>query len=170
VEESVSFEVSRAQQAEGQLAGRLDLAEPKISTLQNEMDDVEESVSQEVSDRQAAITSVQGEIQTEKNRAEGAEQALDARIDALEAQVDGPLFGRFNSLVGATTSEFMLDRQVKGIMSCANGRVALHEGYDFTVSVDSTTGFTKLTFIGPSASGGMSEIESSDQIFVVYAY
>ena len=88
----------------------------------------------------------------------------------LTEMIDGPSFGRFNAVVGATTSEFMLDKSVKGIMSCSNGRVALHEGFDFTVSVDSMTGFSKLTFIGPSAAGGASEIESTDQIFAVYAF
>jgi chaperonin cofactor prefoldin len=100
----------------------------------------------------------------------GVDEAKAYADQQISAIVDGPSFGRFNALVGATTSEFMLDRQVKAIMSCANGRVALHEGFDFTVSVDPTTGFSKLTFIGPSAAGGASEIESSDQIFVVYSY
>jgi len=119
----------------------------------------------------AVYTDLMAEVSTREqndiaNLAE-AKAYTDAQVQAI---VDGPSFGRFNGVVGATTSEFMLDKSVKGIMSCANGRVALHEGYDFTVSVDSVTGFSKLTFIGPSAAGGASEIESTDQIFVVYAF
>jgi chaperonin cofactor prefoldin len=188
---AISTEQSRAEGAEQALDSRLDIVEPKVSTLESQMSQAQSAISTEqsraegaeqaldsrldivepkVSTLESQMSQAQSAISTEQSRAEGAEQALDSRIDALEAQVDGPSFGRFNSVVGSTTSEFMLDRQVKGIMSCANGRVALHEGYDFTVSIDSTTGFSKLTFIGPSAAGGASEIESSDQIFVVYAY
>jgi hypothetical protein len=219
---AISTEQSRAEGAEQALDSRLDIVEPKVSTLESQM-------SQEVLDRQAGDQStlessqnyadslfgaleqtvesglnssllINGSRGMEGNLIMGDESGtmykvsgmadgtsshdavnkgqLEAGVDEAKAYadqqisaiVDGPSFGRFNALVGATTSEFMLDRQVKAIMSCANGRVALHEGFDFTVSVDPTTGFSKLTFIGPSAAGGASEIESSDQIFVVYSY
>jgi hypothetical protein len=116
---------------------------------------------------QSSLTTKEYVDQEGSSKLDEAKAYTDAQVQAI---VDGPSFGRFNAVVGASTSEFMLDKSVKGIMSCANGRVALHEGFDFTVSVDSVTGFSKLTFIGPSAAGGASEIESSDQIFVVYAF
>jgi len=54
-------------------------------------------------------------------------------------------------------------------MSCAVGRMAVHEGEDFTVSV--VGGKTRLTWIGSLVSPeGAEAIETGDKVFFVGAY
>jgi hypothetical protein len=54
-------------------------------------------------------------------------------------------------------------------MSCSVGRLAVHEGEDYTVSV--VGGKTRLTWINSLANpSGAEKIETGDKIFFVGAY
>jgi hypothetical protein len=92
-----------------------------------------------------------------------------SRLTALEAQTDGPSFSNEKLVVGANLEYVELSRECIKIMSCAVGRMAVHEGEDFTVSV--VGGKTRLTWIGSLLHpGGQEAIETGDNVFVVYAY
>jgi len=69
LQQAIQAEQSRASQAEQDLDARLDIVEPKVSTLESEMDMVEMA------------------IQAEQSRASMAEQDLDNRLDILEPKV-----------------------------------------------------------------------------------
>lgn len=93
----------------------------------------------------------------------------DSRLDALEAQVDGPAFSNGSVIVGEELSYIDLDREYIKLMSCAVGRMAIHEGEDFTVSV--VGGKTRLTWIGSLLNpSGEEKIETGDKVFFVGAY
>ena len=84
VDSEISSEESRAMSAESALDGRLDVIEGSESTsgsiakaLKDAKDYTDAEVSQEVSDRQAAVSA-------EESRAMAAESALDGRLDVLE--------------------------------------------------------------------------------------
>ena len=53
-------------------------------------------------------------------------------------------------------------------MSVSIGRLAIHEGEDFTVSV--VDGKTRLTWINSLAVGGDQAIQTGDRVFFVGAY
>jgi hypothetical protein len=96
-------------------------------------------------------------------------ESLDSRIDALEAQVDGPAFSNGSVVVGEELGYVDLDREYMKIMSAAVGRMAIHEGEDYTISV--VGGKTRLTWIGSLVNpGGAEAIETGDKVFFVGAY
>ena len=95
--------------------------------------------------------------------------ALDARLDTLEAQGGGSSFSNGSVIVGVELSFVDLDRTYLKLMSCAVGRMAVHEGEDFTTSV--VEGKTRLTWIGSLlAPGGAEAIETGDKVFFVGTY
>jgi hypothetical protein len=96
-------------------------------------------------------------------------ESLDSRIDALESQVDGPAFSNGSVVVGEELGYIDLDREYMKIMSAAVGRMAIHEGEDYTISV--VGGKTRLTWIGSLVNpGGAEAIETGDKVFFVGAY
>jgi hypothetical protein len=95
--------------------------------------------------------------------------SLDSRLDVLEAQVDGPNFSNGSVVVGEELSYIDLDREYLKLMSCSVGRLMVHQGEDFTVSV--VEGKTRLTWIGSLVNpGGTEAIETGDKVFFVGAY
>ena len=68
---NLSAEVSRATAAEGVVAANL---------------------ATEISDRASAVSAVTSSLSSEVSRATSAESALDSRLDALEAEIDGGTF------------------------------------------------------------------------------
>lgn len=95
--------------------------------------------------------------------------ALETRVASLESAVDGPAFSNGSTVIGAELTHLDLDKQYIKLMSVAVGRMAVHEGEDFTVSV--VGGKTRLTWIGSLVSPTGSEaIETGDKVFWVGAY
>lgn len=93
----------------------------------------------------------------------------DSRITALEALTDGPSFSNGSVVVGAELGFIELDKQYIKLMSVAVGRMAVHEGEDFTVSV--VGGKTRLTWINSLANpSGEEKIETGDKVFFVGAF
>lgn len=93
----------------------------------------------------------------------------ESRISELESRVDGPQFANGSVVVGTELGYVDLDRQYLKLMSCSNGRLAAHEGEDFTVSV--VDGKTRLTWINSFANpDGEERVETGDKIFFVGAY
>jgi hypothetical protein len=104
------------------------------------------------------LDAIDEKIETEKNR-----------IDALESQTDGPFFSNGSVTVGAELAFIDLDREYIKMMSVAVGRLSIHEGEDYTVSV--VGGVTRLTFINSLANpDGEEKIETGDKVFFVGAY
>jgi hypothetical protein len=122
------------------------------------------------------VDSQDAAIQSELDNLEGYSQDLrddvdghETRLVALEAKVDGPFFSNEKLTVGAELGFVELSMEVKKIMSCAVGRLAVHEGEDFDVTV--VGGKSRLTWKGSLlAPSGEECIETGMNVFVVYAY
>jgi hypothetical protein len=104
-----------------------------------------------------------------KTEVDSKDSELSDRIDVLEAQADGPNFDNGSVIVGTELTYIDLDKEYMKLMSVAVGRLAVHEGEDFTVSV--VEGKTRLTWIGSLVNpGGVEAIEEGDKVFFVGAY
>ena len=122
------------------------------------------------------VDSQDAAIQSELDNLEGYAQDLrddvddhETRIVALENKVDGPAFSNEKLTVGAELGFVELSMEVKKIMSCAVGRLAVHEGEDFDVTV--VGGKSRLVWKGSLlAPSGEECIETGMNVFVVYAY
>ena len=129
---AVSAEEVRAMAAEGLLDGRLDILEQDPTTksyVDGEVSDLQGQVTQEISDRQSAIQSVEGMIEAEESRAMAAEGLLDGRLDVLEqdpttkAYVDGiqsALDGRLDVLELDPVSKTYVDGEVSDLQGQVN--------------------------------------------------
>ena len=95
---------------------------------------------------------------------------IDSRLDVLEAKVDGPSFNNEKLTVLEGQLGFVeLSMQAKKIMSCAVGRLAVHEGEDFDVSI--VNGKSRIVWKGSLLSPSGEEcVEVGMNVFVVYAY
>ena len=139
VDQQVAAEQSRAQGAEGLLDGRLDVLEQNPTTkmyVDGQVSGLQSQITQEISDRQGAVSS-------EASARQSADQALDGRLDVLESDpttktyVDGKvatektraegaesaLSGRVASLEADPTTKAYVD----GIQSALDGRLDLLE-------------------------------------------
>ena len=133
---AVSAEEVRAMAAEGLLDGRLDILEQDPTTksyVDGEVSDLQGQVTQEISDRQSAIQSVEGMIEAEESRAMAAEGLLDGRLDVLEqdpttkAYVDGiqsALDGRLDVLESDPVTKTYVDGEVSSLQ----GQVTTEKG------------------------------------------
>jgi hypothetical protein len=114
---------------------------------------------------------IEGLVSDEESRAMGVESGLDSRIQVLEAQVDGPFFeDEMFEMSSASQMEYVeLSQEAieKSMVVCV-GHLMLHRNFHYTVSVEG--GKTKITFINDFASGGVEEMDSTDIVFVKYAY
>jgi hypothetical protein len=137
-----------------------------------EVDAKESALASDISDLDVYAQDVRSDVDAQEVRLSSAESSIsnhESRLDALEAQTDGPSFSNEKLVVGANLEYVELSRECIKIMSCAVGRMAVHEGEDFTVSV--VGGKTRLTWIGSLLHpGGQEAIETGDNVFVVYAY
>jgi hypothetical protein len=94
---------------------------------------------------------------------------LEDRLEALEEKVDGPFFSNGSAVVEDELAHIDLDKEYVKLMSVSVGRLAVHEGQDYTVSV--VEGKTRLTWINSLANpDGEEKIELGDKIFWVGAY
>jgi hypothetical protein len=89
-------------------------------------------------------------------------------ITSRLAAIEDNGFSNGNVTVGAELGFIDLDRQYSKLMSVSIGRLAIHEGEDFTVSV--VGGKTRLTWINSLAVGGDQAIQTGDRVFFVGAY
>lgn len=105
-----------------------------------------------------------GQLDAEVARAQAAEGALDIRLDAIE----GVAFYKESKEVSASDLSYVeLAREAKPYSIKAYiGRIALHEGQDFSVSV--VAGKSRLTWSGPFMVGGIEEIEEGMKLFFEY--
>ena len=89
-------------------------------------------------------------------------------ITSRLAAIEGGGFSNGNVTVGLELSYIDLDRQYTKLTSISVGRLAIHEGEDFTVSI--VNGKTRLTWINSLAASGDQAIQAGDRIFFIGAY
>lgn len=178
----VDEEMSRAMGVESGLDSRLTIAESDIDSLELRVDETESDIStlqSQVLNLDSDITSLEGRMTTaetdinnlesslssEISRATSAENALDARLDVLEAKA----FGKETFNISTTLTHVDLSREVvANSLVVFVGRLAVHKDLDFTVSV--VGGVTRLTWINSFAQGGEEAVASGDSVFVTYYY
>jgi len=105
-----------------------------------------------------------GQLDAEVSRAQVAEGELDGRIDILEAMA----FYKESKQVGSGDLSYVeLAKEAKPYsIKVFVGRLALHEGQDFSVSV--VGGKSRLTWMGDFMVGGAEEIEEGMKLFFEY--
>lgn len=166
----VSLE-GRMDTAEGDivsLEGRMDEVESDVSTLQSQMLNAESDINSlegRMDVAEGDISAIEGSISSEVSRAMAAEEALDLRLDVIEAKT----FGKQKIVIGSELSYIELEREVvaNSLVVFVN-RLGAHKDEDYTVSV--VGGKTRLTWINSFASMGSEAIESGDEIFVTFYY
>ena len=133
------------QAADTALDGRLDTAEGEIDTLQS-------GLAQELLDRASA------------------DSALDGRITALETAPPGMIAHKMSPIT-VSASELVsidCDHEAKAMsLHVFVGRLAVHEGVDYTVSV--VGGKTRITWAGTLVNpSGVESIEIGDRVYISY--
>lgn len=105
-----------------------------------------------------------GQLDAEVSRAQAAEVALDDRLDILEAMA----FYKESKQVGSGDLSYVeLAKEAKPYsIKVFVGRLALHEGQDFSVSV--VGGKSRLTWMGDFMVGGEEGIEEGMKLFFEY--
>jgi hypothetical protein len=109
----------------------------------------------------AEIVSLINSVDTENDQA-FASYVLsnDARVDALEAKG----FSKGSIVVGEELAYIDLDREYETVLTVSVGRLMVHEGEDYTVSV--VGGVTRVTWVGSLVNpGGAEPIETGDKVF-----
>jgi hypothetical protein len=151
------------------------------TSLQGEVDAVESALAQEVSDRQAAVSAEQSARESadsaetsarqaadsaEQTAREAADSALDVRVDAIEA-----VTSRKEKFV--LSSIDLMSGYVDLAVTCKAdselvfiGSLYAHDGDDYTVSTVNSK--TRITFAGPLAAGGLSQLTEGDAVYVRY--
>lgn len=128
--------------------------------------------STEKSEREVADAALQSDLDNLDGYAQDVREDVDnheTRILAIEAKTDGPSFANEKLTIGAELGYLDLAVQVKKITSCAIGRLAIHEGEDFSLSI--VGGVSRLTWIGSMVNpSGAEAVEAGQNVFVVYAY
>jgi len=150
--------------------GRMDTAEGNISNLSSTKAD-KSYVDAQLASAQSNIDDVEGyaqdirdDLDAEIARAEAAESALDGRLDAIEGMA---FYKESKVIASADLSYFELAREAKPYsVKAFVGRIALHEGQDFSISV--VGGKTRLTWSGDFMVGGAEEIEEGMKLFFEY--
>jgi len=98
------------------------------------------------------------------------DQALSSRVDAIEAQTDGPYFEKQKFIIDESSElssvELSHECMENSLVVCV-GRLMVHKDEDYSVSV--VDGKSVLTWTGDFATGGSEAIEESDVIFVTFA-
>ena len=114
----------------------------------------------------AEIVALINSVDTENDTAfAGYVTSNNARVDALEAKG----YSKGSVVVGAELGFVDLDRVYSVLLSVSVGRLAVHEGEDYTTSV--VAGKTRLTWIGSLVNPGGSEaIETGDKVFYSGAF
>ena len=131
--------------ADTALDGRLDTAEGEIDTLQS-------GLAQELLDRASA------------------DSALDGRITALETAPPGMIAHKMSPITVSASelTSIDCDHEAKAMsLHVFVGRLAVHEGVDYTVSV--VGGKTRITWAGTLVNpSGVESIEIGDRVYISY--
>jgi hypothetical protein len=126
----------------------------------------ESADSAEQTAREAADATLQGNIDSETASREAADSALDTRVTALEAvSHHKEKFVITSTDVSNGYIDLAMECTVDSEMMFV-GSLYTHEGDDYTVST--VGGKTRLTFAGPLAVGGASEMLVGDVVYVRY--
>jgi hypothetical protein len=142
---ALAYVVASLQGADAALDGRLDTAEGEIDALQS-------GLAQELIDRAAG------------------DSALDARIVALETAPPGMIAHKMSAITVSASELSYIDceHQAKPMsLHVFVGRLAVHEGVDYTVSV--VGGKTRITWAGSLVNpSGVESIELGDRVYISY--
>ena len=138
-------EQTARENADSALDGRLDTAEGEIDTLQS-------GLAQEILDRSSA------------------DSALDSRVTALETAPPAMIAHKMSPIT-VSASELVsidCDHEAKAMsLHVFVGRLAVHEGVDYTVSV--VGGKTRITWAGTLVNPtGVESIEIGDRVYISY--
>jgi len=123
---------------------------------------VESGLAQEILDRQTGDSDT---LSAANIYSDGLNTAMDSRVSTLESKG----FDKGYQVIGANLEYIDLNREYATILSVSIGRLAVHEGIDYTVSV--VGGVSRLTWIGSIAHpDGVEKIETGDTVFYSGAY
>lgn len=140
----------------------------EVASLQSEIDNVDgyaQEIRDDLDNLDGYAQEIRSDLDEEISTRQSADSALDSRVTALEAKG----YSKGVVVVGAELSHIDLDRQYGLLLSVAVGRLMVHEGEDFTVSV--VGGKTRLTWIGSLVNpGGDEAIETGDKVFYSGAF
>jgi len=150
--------------------GRMDTAETDINNLESVKAD-KSYVDAQIASVQSAADDLEGyaqdirdDLNEEISRAQTAEGLLDGRLDILEAMA---FYKESKEVSSSDLSYVELAREAKpNSVKAFVGRLALHEGQDFSISV--VNGKTRLTWSGDFMVGGAEEIEVGMKLFFEY--
>lgn len=118
----------------------------------------------DLSNIEADISTLQGQVST----IEGEISTLQSNVSALQSAKVLTFEKELFTAVAPLTDISLAHQAVEKSLVVFVGRLALHAGEDYTVSV--VGGVTKLTWAGDFAVGGVEGIEAGDKIKVTYAY
>lgn len=142
---AILAEQTARENADSALDGRLTTAEGEIDTLQS-------GLAQELLDRASG------------------DSALDSRITALETAPPGMIAHKMSPIVVSSSelSHVDCEHEAKAMsLHVFVGRLAVHEGEDYTVSV--VSGKTRITWIGSLVNpSGVESIEVGDKVYISY--
>lgn len=142
----------------------------QISTVANDLSDLDAyaqdirgDLDQEILDRQSAVSA-------EASARESADNALDARIDALETAPPAMIAHKMSPITVSSGELSFIDceHEAKAMsLHVFVGRLAVHEGVDYTVSV--VGGKTRITWAGSLVNpSGVESIELGDRVYISY--
>lgn len=159
VQSAISAEQTRATGVEAQLQSDLDDLDGYAQDIRSDLDDLD-----------GYAQDIRSDLDAEMARVATVESGFDSRLDALEAQTDGPSFHKMKIEVSENLAYVELAHEaIANSIVVSVGRLMAHKDEDFTVSV--VGGVTRLTWIGSMVSpDGVEAIESGDKVFVTYAY
>jgi len=177
LQSSIEAEMERATGVEQSLEGSVSDLEIQVeeqgSALQLSIDSVSSNLQSEITRATSKENSIESDVTIIKSQIMNINSdlvSLDSRLDAIEAQVDGPTFHKMKIEMDQASELVSVDLEflaVSNSLVVAVGRLMVHQDEDFTVSV--VNGVTRLTWIGDFAAGGTEEIVEGDFIFVTYA-
>ena len=180
-----SAETAARQAADTSLQGEVDAVE---SALAQEVSDrqaadttLQVNLDQEFDDRQAAVSAEQSARESADSAETSARQAADSAEQAAREAADSALDVRVDALEAVTSrkekfvlsSGDLMSGHVDLAVTCKAdselvfiGSLYAHDGDDYTVST--VNGKTRITFAGPLAAGGLSQLTEGDAVYVRY--
>lgn len=171
---AVLVEKTRAEAAEASLQSAIDVEKGRIDAILSAADADKDSFAEVV----ALINSVDlendnalaGAILAEQTAREAADSAIDSRLDALEAAPGVNYHKDAVKTLGAGDLSY-IDLEFEARPKSLNafiGRLAIHEGEDYTLSV--VGGKTRVTWTGTLVSpSGAEAVEAGDKFYASYA-
>jgi hypothetical protein len=145
------------------LVGQISSVANDVSDLDAYAQDIRGDLDQEILDRGAAVSA-------EASAREAADNALDARIDALETAPPAMVAHKMSPITVSASELSYIDceHQAKPMsLHVFVGRLAVHEGVDYTLST--VSGKTRITWAGSLVNpSGVESIELGDRVYISY--